>query len=210
MLPKFHIKIERWKYNKTFEVYVSSMGHVRNRSKAPLVPKISSGGYMVVAVNGSNPRYMLLHRLVMLTWRPTAEAEDLTVDHLDHNKRNNALENLEWVTKEENLRRAAFDLATVSEMRSAGLNPNKPVNPKINIASVTCTDSSGKSVTFDRSMTSEQMKNAIVGLKYQPNLNAERLKFYVDNIFDQIICYPQIKKYCGLTLLGVREKEEQQ
>lgn len=32
--------------------------------------------------------------------------ETLTVDHIDGNHRNNKLENLEWVTKEENERRA--------------------------------------------------------------------------------------------------------
>jgi hypothetical protein len=53
---------------------------------------------------------MLAHRVVMLTWRPTANAENLTVDHLDHNKRNNSLDNLEWVSEEENLRRAKADL----------------------------------------------------------------------------------------------------
>lgn len=35
--------------------------------------------------------------------------KDLTVDHLDHNKRNNSVSNLEWVTKEENLHRAQID-----------------------------------------------------------------------------------------------------
>ena len=35
--------------------------------------------------------------------------EELSVDHLDHNKRNNALYNLEWVTVAENQRRAAED-----------------------------------------------------------------------------------------------------
>jgi hypothetical protein len=68
-----------------------------------------TNGYVVIYVGGSNPHWMLLHRLVMLTWKPTPEAEGLTVDHLDHNKRNNALSNLEWVTREENVRRAAED-----------------------------------------------------------------------------------------------------
>ena len=109
MLPKLILNIERWKYNKTFELYVSNMGHIRNKSKADIAPKIMENGYMVVYVNGSINGYMLLHRVVMLTWKPTPEAEQLTVDHLDHNKRNNALYNLEWVSRGENLKRARRD-----------------------------------------------------------------------------------------------------
>lgn len=109
IFPTIKLNIERWKYNSTFELYVSNMGHVKNKSKADVAPKIMMNGYVVVHVGGSNPRWILLHRLVMLTWKPTPEAEDLTVDHLDHNKRNNALSNLEWVTQEENARRAAED-----------------------------------------------------------------------------------------------------
>ena len=40
-------------------------------------------------------------------------------DHLNHNKRDNSLTNLEWVTKEENWRRAESDyIATVDEDNS--------------------------------------------------------------------------------------------
>ena len=106
MFPTIKLNIERWKYNSTFELYVSNMGHIRNKSKADIAPKIMENGYVVVNVNGSINGYMLLHRVVMLTWKPTPEAEKLTVDHLDHNKRNNALSNLEWVTPEENTRHA--------------------------------------------------------------------------------------------------------
>jgi len=35
--------------------------------------------------------------------------DNLTVDHLDHNKRNNCVDNLEWVTDSENKRRAKED-----------------------------------------------------------------------------------------------------
>ncbi len=109
IFPTIKLNIERWKYNPTFELYVSNMGHIKNKSKADIAPKIMQNGYVVVYVHGSLNKYMLLHRVVMLTWRPTPEAEELTVDHLDHNKRNNALSNLEWVTQEENERRAAQD-----------------------------------------------------------------------------------------------------
>ena len=109
MFPTIRLNIERWKYNPTFELWVSNMGHIRNKSKADIAPKIMKNGYVVVYAYGSLNKYMLLHRVVMLTWKPTPEAEELTVDHLDHNKRNNALSNLEWVTEEENTRRAKED-----------------------------------------------------------------------------------------------------
>ena len=50
------------------------------------------------------------HRLVMLTFKPIPNAEDLTIDHLNHNKRCNELSNLEWVSREENAERAKKDL----------------------------------------------------------------------------------------------------
>ena len=116
MFPTIKLNIERWKYNPTFELYVSNMGHIRNKSKADIAPKVSPSGYLTVKVHGSINAHMLLHRVVMLTWKPTPEAEELTVDHLDHNKRNNALSNLEWVVAAENMRRARADLITAKEV----------------------------------------------------------------------------------------------
>lgn len=130
MLPKITLSIERWKYNPTFELYVSNKGHIRNKSKADIAPKITQGGYVTVYCYGSLNRYMLLHRVVMLTWKPTPEAENLTVDHLDHNKKNNALSNLEWVTKEENLRRASKDYVRNSDLTETIFKETKTNKPK--------------------------------------------------------------------------------
>lgn len=129
ILPKLHIQWERWKYNKTFEVYVSTMGNIRNKSKASLAPKLDKDGYMRVYVGGSKPKYMYLHRLVMLTWKPTPEAEMLTVDHLNHNKRDNSIYNLEWVTIEENQKRARQDeilCSAVVDSKKTKKNRNYP------------------------------------------------------------------------------------
>ena len=106
ILPKIFLGIERWKWNKEDRVYVSNMGHFKDEYKEDLPFKTTTSGYLNVKTRCG---YKLAHRLVMLTWRPIPGAEDLTVDHLDHNKRNNALTNLEWVTREENLRRAGED-----------------------------------------------------------------------------------------------------
>lgn len=136
MFPTIKLNIERWKYNPTFELYVSNMGHIRNKSKADIAPKIMANGYVVVYVYGSINCYMLLHRVVMLTWKPTPEAEKLTVDHLDHNKRNNALSNLEWATFEENQLRARNDLVRANQVYGNILGCKKEnVKPVVSTAS---------------------------------------------------------------------------
>jgi hypothetical protein len=125
MFPTIKLNIERWKYNPTFELYVSNMGHIRNKSKADVAPKITQNGYCAVYCYGSLNKYVRLHRVVMLTWKPTPEAEELTVDHLDHNKRNNALSNLEWVTFEENQLRAKNDRVSANQVYDIDLDNKK-------------------------------------------------------------------------------------
>lgn len=109
MLPTIKIRIERWKFNKNYGVWVSTHGRFKNRDKADLPYRINDNGYVVIKVECTSCRYELAHRLVMMTWRPTTEAKRLTVDHKNHNKRDNSLENLEWVTYQENQRRAKAD-----------------------------------------------------------------------------------------------------
>lgn len=107
ILPQFFIKVERWKWNSEYRVYVSNLGNFKNEHKQRLPIKIDSSGYCLIKTEYCG--YKRAHRVVMLTWKPIPNAEELTVDHLDHNKRNNSLENLEWVTKEENELRAKKD-----------------------------------------------------------------------------------------------------
>jgi hypothetical protein len=107
ILPKFLLKIEKWKWNSEYRVYVSNMGHFKNEHKQDLPIKIGNkDGYCKIKTHCG---LKSAHRLVMLTWKPIPNAESLTIDHLDHNKRNNSVENLEWITFEENQLRAAVD-----------------------------------------------------------------------------------------------------
>ena len=110
ILPKLNFKIEKWKYNKEFRIYVSTLGHFKDEHKKNMAVYVSKNGYCMVKT-----KYGLkqVHRLVMLTWRPIPNAEDFTVDHLNHNKRCNELSNLEWVTFEENQRRAERDQVSI-------------------------------------------------------------------------------------------------
>lgn len=108
IFPTISINLERWKWNKTFEIYVSTKGRVKNKSKVLVPPMVTKGGYLVIFLPYFH-KFIRIHRLVMLTWCPRADADLLTVDHINHNKRDNSLQNLEWVTFEENQRRAQTD-----------------------------------------------------------------------------------------------------
>lgn len=108
ILPTLKLNIERWKWNSEFRVYVSNMGNFKDEHKKPIAVKIGSGsGYIKIKTPYG---VKSAHRLVMLTWKPIPNAEDVTVDHLDHNKRNNKLDNLEWVDETENKTRAKEDI----------------------------------------------------------------------------------------------------
>lgn len=106
ILPRFIFRVERWKWNKEYRIYVSNMGHFMDEHKRIIPVKINQNGYVLIKTAYG---YESGHRLVMKTWRPTAAMDKLTVDHLDHNKRNNSVENLEWVTRAENMKRARAD-----------------------------------------------------------------------------------------------------
>ena len=106
ILPRFIFRVERWKWNKEYRIYVSNMGHFMDEHKKIIPVKINQNGYVLIKTDYG---FELGHRLVMKTWRPTAAMDKLTVDHLDHNKRNNSVENLEWVTRAENMKRAHAD-----------------------------------------------------------------------------------------------------
>lgn len=106
IFPTFWFKIERWKWNDDYRVFVSNRGNFKDEHKKNLPIKTSGSGYCQVKTNCG---YKFAHRIIMLTWKPIPDAENLTVDHLNHNKRDNSLENLEWVTKEENIARAKAD-----------------------------------------------------------------------------------------------------
>jgi len=117
------ILIERWKWNEEFGIWVSSFGHFRNKDKQPLKLLKNSGYLSVKTLQGLK----LAHRLVLLTFRPIPNADEMTVDHIDRNRANNMETNLEWVTVADNIQRAAID-KSVSEkaMRTLDVNRKGP------------------------------------------------------------------------------------
>jgi hypothetical protein len=97
--------MEIWKKIKGYEKYeVSNHGRVR-RGNLIIRPYNNGLGYIAVKVRGGGIRKRFyMHRLVLQTFCPTTKKVE--VNHIDHNKNNNHLENLEWVTHRDNLRKA--------------------------------------------------------------------------------------------------------
>lgn len=56
-------------------------------------------------LDGTTNRYAI-HRMLMMAFKPIPNMEKYQVNHIDGNKLNNNLNNLEWVTCKENIRHA--------------------------------------------------------------------------------------------------------
>lgn len=91
------------RYKKIDNLIVLENGKIyietKNKCKLTGLTK-SKNGYLIIRVKG---KLMYVHRLVMLAFHGKS---DLTVDHLNMNKQDNRLENLEYVTVVENTKRA--------------------------------------------------------------------------------------------------------
>ncbi len=88
-----------------FEKYeVSNLGKVRNiKSGRILKPYLNHNGYLMLCLYGYDKRKcLLLHRIIATAFidNPGKKPQ---VNHIDENKLNNDLSNLEWCTVRENL-----------------------------------------------------------------------------------------------------------
>jgi|SRR5208337_2841915 len=117
--------METWAAIRGFEgLYeISTLGQVRTveklqryllRNKLPaqrriqahlLSSQLNNRGYRIVHLYKNNRRYMkTVHRLVALTFLPNPQRKP-EVHHMDRDRANPALSNLEWLTRSENLKR---------------------------------------------------------------------------------------------------------
>ena len=62
----------------------------------------------LVTATGSRSHFGI-HRLLMVTFKPCDDMDNLVVNHIDGNKLNNDLNNLEWVTNSRNVQLAHED-----------------------------------------------------------------------------------------------------
>ena len=91
---------EVWQsYPKEPNLLVSTKGRIKDALTQQLLGNVNSDGYISFAYNKKTYR---AHRIIMETFNPIEMPENFVVDHIDGIKTNNALNNLRWLTKEEN------------------------------------------------------------------------------------------------------------
>lgn len=101
--------ITKCKYNLKFNYYITDDGKVwSERTQKYLSFQYDKNGYVKVqmrSTDNKSHRYSV-HRLVLENFKPVENMENLQVNHIDGDKKNNNLTNLEWTTSEENIRHA--------------------------------------------------------------------------------------------------------
>lgn len=112
---------------------VSNKGRVKNGLGKTLIPrKTKKGYYLVSLVRDSHETRKLLHRIVAKAFIPNPDQLP-QVNHLDGDKKNNAVSNLQWCTNIGNHSHAHLNgllpytkvsLSDVSEIRRAILSKN--------------------------------------------------------------------------------------
>lgn len=90
----------RW--NEEYQVYVSDDGHVYNKEMKEYKLHITKNGYVRFSTHKNKCKVQeTVHKLVWLTFNGNYSS-DMQIDHIDNNKSNNKLSNLQLLTPQAN------------------------------------------------------------------------------------------------------------
>lgn len=104
----------KWKIIKDCSNYsVSTNGEVKNNKTGRILkPLKNKDGYLMVNIKSDDGKYYykLIHRLVALTFIPNPLNKG-DVNHKDYNPSNNCIDNLEWMTRQENCKYSSLNIS---------------------------------------------------------------------------------------------------
>lgn len=124
---------EEWRKVAVNDIYsVSNLGRVRNdKTGRILKQKTEKDGYFEVTLHRkAKQKTYRVHRLVALAFIPQLDKNRNEVDHIDYNKKNNRVDNLRWLTTQENLEHSRDRM--LEGIKNSKNNPPKPVKvPKV-------------------------------------------------------------------------------
>lgn len=95
---------EVWKnipnYEKLYQA--SNLGRIRNKKTKNILKGVDTKGYLRITISYKNERKIISkHRLIAMTFIPNPNNYP-EVNHIDGNKHNNRVDNLEWCTRQQN------------------------------------------------------------------------------------------------------------
>lgn len=88
--------------------YVDTKNRHRVFEEREVLPTQTNTGYYVVRLGGRNGEAWLLHRLIATVWIPNPD-NLYTVNHIDGDKGNNSVDNLEWCSLHDNIKKGFRD-----------------------------------------------------------------------------------------------------
>ena len=96
--------LEKWKTIATHTGYeVSNRGRIRNKKTGHILKSSNTRGYLKVNLSQNNELSThRMHRLVAFAFLGEPPTDKHVVHHVNHNKADNNVENLEWVTPKRN------------------------------------------------------------------------------------------------------------
>ena len=102
-------KISNCKYNLKYDYYITDNGNVYSgKTNKYLKTVLDKDGYVkvrMISTDNKRHRYSV-HRLIMENFSPIDNMAEMQVNHIDGNKQNNNIKNLEWVSCSENIQHA--------------------------------------------------------------------------------------------------------
>ncbi len=125
---------EVWKVIEDFPDYqVSNLGRIKSFKRYKegkiLIQRKNRHEYLSIDLwKNRNKITKRVHRLQLLTFKPIDNSNIFQVNHIDGNKENNLLENLEWCTASENDKHAYRIGLKKSNHKSINIGEKHPLN----------------------------------------------------------------------------------
>lgn len=129
---------EKWRVLCDIECsdyFISNYGRVKNKDNVLMKDSILKNGYHMIKLFTDNNKYsrFLIHRLVAKYFVENPDPiHKIEVDHINGDKDNNAANNLQWLTPQENTRKA-FEMGVVKILRGSEKYNAKPVEDVIKV-----------------------------------------------------------------------------
>lgn len=185
---------EIWKEITNFSKYeISNYGNVKNKDTQKILQPSIKSGYLCLSLTNNNGirKSVKIHRLVALNFIPNPENK-ATVNHINHNKLDNNINNLEWMTTTEQNRHKRKCKKEILELVSsrAVWRLDKDTNEKLELYQ---TIKKASKWVFDNNLTkvnyndkSRHISTKIVAVSQKKRASAFGYKWEYDNSNENI------------------------